>query len=796
MKTKKQTQNHLNSTPLSQQNKEDLSFKTDVTAGDLSTKISKNEALESSLIDLSPEKEYELASLWATRIRLALKVYEPYYEVVKKARNVYKSGSCEGSSSLLPSLFQGVGYNIFWSGIETQKPFLYFKQPKPFVERLSWNISPAEKVAAKILERALLWNLNKFDFDSVLKYARNDYLISGCGILWETYVPTFETGTLFDQELTLKTDEKVVSTYVDPLHFLMDTTHGGIFEEVSWIARLIPMQPRDIYTSFGTKAYEMLSFDETKLEEESFSSTVDVYEIWDKETKRVYYFAPQYPSSFLKVQEDPLKVEGFFPIPKPIFASLTNDSLIPKADYQMVETILDELKGVTDRMRLLMQAVKISGVYDTSFSRLKDIFDKDVTLVGVHDFDRLKEAGGLKGVIDFIPITQYISGLEVLAKRRDELKNELFEITGVSDIMRGSSTKVETATAVEKKTGFGTLRNQDRQNDMQRFIQNAYRLKAEIICEHFDETLLKSFISPEENISLDVLEEAVSILKTGKLRNMVLSIETEAFFNPEGEAYKTVQAVETISKLLNQGILNVSKEPNLLPLYKEMISQVSSCLPHARQFENVIEQSFSTIQKALDEAGEKENALAPSLFFNPQRIAQQQALEKLKVAVSEAELSLKQKELSFKEKELFYKSKKAELDFLETVMKSQLEGHKSNLKYGKAAPRNVLTSARQNAQVFASGSHQEPVSIHCNVPQLASSQGDVTAHSSRSASAPTLRNVPQLASSQENVTAHSSRSASAPTSRNVPQLASSQGVSSGAKKENSFIKSTLKKGEK
>ncbi len=684
MKTQKQIQNSssLDATVASLEEEQNTLTIAEALAQEWAEEVGVN---QDTTVLLSPAEEYELASLWANRIQSALKIYEPYYDVVKKARNVYKSGQSQGSSDLLPSHLTGVGYNIFWSGIETQKPFLYFKQPKPYVERLSWNISPAERVAAKILERALMWNLNKFDFDSVLKYARNDYLISGCGILWETYVPTFETGTLLGQELTIKSDEKVVSTYVDPLNFLMDTTHAGIFEEVTWIARRLVMQAKDIYTSFGLKAYEMLSLDANP-SDDSVLSTVDVYEIWDKETKRVYYFAPSFPSAFLKVKNDPLHLDGFFPIAKPIFASLTNDSLIPKADYQMVETILQELKGVTDRMRLLMQAVKISGVYDTSFSRLKDIFDKDITLVGVHDFDRLKEAGGLKGVIDFIPISQYISALEVLTKRRDELKNELFEITGVSDIMRGSSSKVETATAVEKKTGFGTLRNQDRQNDMQRFIQNTYQIKAEIICEHFDEALLKSFVAKEEGVSPALLEEAVQLLKTGKLRNMVLSIETEAFYNPESEAKKTIQAVESISKLISQGIVSVAQEPNLLPLYKEMICQVASALPHARQFENVIEQSFSTIQKALEAAQQKENVLPTSLLLNPQKIAQQQALEKLKASTMQAELALKQKELAFKEKELFYKSKKAELDFAETLMKTKAENQKTKLQFAKTQP--------------------------------------------------------------------------------------------------------------
>lgn len=631
-------------------------------------------------IMLSEQEEYRLASFWHNRIKEAQKVYEPYYQMIKKARQFYKTGSNLDTTGLLQSALSESGFNIFWSSIETQKPFLYFKQPKPYVERLSWNATPAERVAAKILERALTWNLNKFDFDSVLKYARNDYLISGCGILFESYQPSFQTEHILGQEITLKTDEKVVSTYVDPLNFLMDTAHAGIFEDVTWIARRIPMQLKDIETAFGEKAVDMFAISTQNDEQES--PLIDVYEIWDKDTRRVYYFAPTYPSAFLKIQSDPLHLEGFFPIPKPIFSTLTTDSLIPQPDFQMIEKILEELKGVTDRMRLLMQAIKISGVYDTSFMRLKDIFDKDVTLVGLHDFDRLKESGGLNGVIDFIPIQQYILGLEVLAKRRDELKTELFEITGVSDIMRGMSNKVETATAVEKKTGFGTLRNQDRQNDMQRFIQNIYQIKAEIICEQFDDHLLKSFVSTEEGYSLETLAEAIAILKTGKLRNMVLSIETEAFFKPEDEAKKITQAVDTISKLITQGIGAVANEHNLLPLYKEMILQTVNALPHARQFENVIEQSFTNIAKALEKE-ETETSLLPSLLSNQKKMVHQQQLDMLKQEIQKAELMLKQKELLFREKELFYKTKKAELDFYETLYKGQVEGQKSWLRHGK-----------------------------------------------------------------------------------------------------------------
>ena len=148
----------------------------------------------------------------------------------------------------------------------------------------------------------------------------------------------------------------------------------------------------------------------------------------------------------------------------------------------MIKADLDELNSVIERMRLTMKALKVTGAYDNAFSNLANILNKDVTLLALSDFDKLKDAGGLKGVVDFMPIEQYVTALQALAQRRDDLVKNIFDITGVSDIMRGNSNASETATAVTKKTNFGTLRNQDRQNDMQRFIRDIYRLKAEIIC--------------------------------------------------------------------------------------------------------------------------------------------------------------------------------------------------------------------------------------------------------------------------------------------------------------------------
>ena len=533
----------------------------------------------------------ELARDWAKKIDQSEKKYDDFFRLVKETRDAYKAHA----KSLSENLNLKSAFNIFWSGIETQKPFLYFKQPKPFLERVNKIANPVEALACKILERALQWNLDHFDFDSVAKYARNDFLISGCGILWEVYKPKF--ATILDengQEILLKTDEKVVSEYVDPKCFLADSDHVGIWEDVTWVARKHYLSRQNIFDVFGDK--KALALLGPAQEDDAYKQEC-VYEIWDKNSRKVFWLLKNNADDFLKVIDKPLDLDAFFPCPKPIFATMAANSIIPVPDYNMIKADIEELSGVIDRMSLTMKALKVTGAFDSSFPNLADILNKDVALVAVADFDKLKNAGGLKGIVDFMPIEQYITALQALATRRDDIIQNIYQVTGVSDIMRGSSNPTETATAVKQKTNFGTLRNQDRQNDMQRFICDLYRLKAEIICEQFSFDSLTSFLTLDEKENIKLVEEAVKLLKTDKVRNMVLSVETDMVFDQEAEALKVTSAVQAIAKLIQDAFQLVSLQPKLLKLYQKMVESVVATMPKGRAFSAVIGQCFDDIAK-------------------------------------------------------------------------------------------------------------------------------------------------------------------------------------------------------
>ncbi len=661
------------------------------------------------------EEERDAVHEWLDRIARSENTYQPYYDLIKKTRESY----CATQSTEKYGYSSEGAYNIFWSGIETQKPFIYFKRPQPYVDRVNKIATPIEQLACKILERALEWDLTQFDFDSVVKYARNDYLISGSGVLFETYCPSFKTLQLPDkmahsekmEELEVIDKETVETRYIDPCFFLTDTDHVGVWEEVKWIAKKMYLKVDEFIEQFGEDTAETMHIYQSPFGEKK---NVCVYEIWDKPTRRVYWLSTDSPDRFVKITDDPLHLTNFFPCPKPIYATLSNESLIPVPDYAMISRMIDELNGITERMRLTMQAIKVSGVYDNAYHRLADIFEKDVTLVSISDFDKLKSVGGIRGVIDFVPIDQYVLALEQLSRRRDDVLERIYEITGVSDIMRGNSSEKDTATAVIKKTNFGTLRNQERQNDMQRFIADLYRIKGEIICTCFDPENLARFVNLSEGYSPEVIDKAVTLLKTDKMRGMLIHIESNGGINADLDAQKTLDGVNTMTQLIRDALPTVSAQPLLLPLYRQMIMAVVSQMPHARLFESVLDKTFTDIEAELLKKDDKliqadmqqkqaeqkakrdrlEQEAREQLAFNRQleatKAQQTYEIEKEKNALKARELSLKEAEA--RQKEIF-EQRETELKYALKILEIQKDIEKKQSVQDNAARLSVNSSS-------------------------------------------------------------------------------------------------------
>jgi len=218
-----------------------------------------------------------------------------------------------------------------------------------------------------------------------------------------------------------------------------------------------------------------------------------VYEIWCKETKKAYWLSKSL-GKILDEKDDPLGLEEFFPCPRPLFATTTNDTLIPLPDYTLYQDQANELDILSDRIDGLIKALQVKGVYDGSQTELGRLFTEgeNNTLLPVKNWMAFAEKQGLKGAIDLVDLTPIASALKEAYLAMEQVKQQIYDITGISDIVRGQTAANETATAQQIKGQYASLRLKTMQEQVAQFATQLLQLKAQVICKKFaPETILK-----------------------------------------------------------------------------------------------------------------------------------------------------------------------------------------------------------------------------------------------------------------------------------------------------------------
>lgn len=409
---------------------------------------------------------------------------------------------------------QGSRFNILWSNIQTLMPALLAKMPKAVVERRYLDKDDVGRTASVVLERALTYELDDGTYLSALKKAVLDRLLAGRGVVWIRYEPRFTAmpGKAQDipepgaQEATTDAPQEQVASesavvdYIDWRDFM--TSASRTWEEVWWVDKLVYMTRKELIARFGKEVGSKVPLDWTPAEQGSkapgaadeadeSAKRATVHETWDKRDRKVYWWAKEYKDGLLDERDDPLQLESFWPVPKPLFATLTNDSLVPIPDFIEYQDQAMELDDLTARITALTKAIKVAGVYDASQPELKRIFEEgfENELVGADNMAEFSAKAGANGMghLWLLPIKDMAATLLQLYDARDRVKQVLYEVTGISDIVRGAASQgAKTATEQRIKGQFASMRLNDMQMDVARFARDTLRIMGEMIAEHFD----------------------------------------------------------------------------------------------------------------------------------------------------------------------------------------------------------------------------------------------------------------------------------------------------------------------
>jgi len=542
--------------------------------------------------------EKDLFEFWCKEIKAYESKSKRYRDDSKRVIRRYRNESGESASgdTLRPQ------FNILWSNIQTILPATYSRTPKPEVERRFKDKDPVSRTASEILERAISYSVDSYDFDDVMKSCDIDFLLTARGTAWVRYVPYFDA----DENLAY---EEVVADYVHWQDFLHEPARK--WSEVTWVGKKAYLSKAQYKKRFPKSKISLDEFDQVPdsdddaaLKGEETSNRrkkILVYEIWDKERKEVFWLTPSHKGKrFLDRQKDPLRLDGFFPCPKPLLGTTTNDSSFPVSDYSEYESLAQELDEITARITDLTDAVKAAGIYDASLDEIEKLLSvKGNIMIPAQNYAAVMQMGGTNGAIVWYPLEKIVEALKILQDLRNQKIQEIYEVSGMSDIIRGASNPNETATAQQIKGQFATLRLSDKQYEIQRFAKDIYAIKGEIMAEHFSPRTLALISGVDLNDP--VVAQSLMLLQEEKLRCFRIKVETDSTIaiDEQLEKQKRTEYLESVGSFIQQGYTIGQQLPALIPVINEMILFASRGFKTGRGLEQPLEEGLQEVNQQI-----------------------------------------------------------------------------------------------------------------------------------------------------------------------------------------------------
>ncbi len=545
-----------------------------------------------------------------------------------------------------PAVIGQARFNVLWSNVQTLTPALYSRPPVPVVMRRYRDRDPVARVAATILQRALSFTIEAAQMDERVRHCVLDYALFARGTAWMRYCPAEMIGTDETTQVIDSDDESVGATLnqvaqivapdlIKPEAVEWDYVYrddfyhgpGKTWADVDWVGRIVRMTRAQGIKRFGARfrnvdltwtpvgAYQTDRTNDYDRDDEVIRRA-EVVEIWCKSERKVIFIGnPLVDPMVLEEEDDPLGLEHFFPCPQPLFGTMTAGTMIPVPDYKEYRDQARELDDLTGRIAALTSAIRMNFAYNNEFPELARIFDEGMENQGIaiEDWSKFATTSGMQGALSFVPLQDMIGTLQSLIEARATVKADLYEITGISDIIRGSSAPEETATAQRIKGRYAGLRLSDRQFAVSRFVRDMLRLTAEVIAEKYSPATLWevsnfSAMDHGEQDPAVLFVKAVDLLRNEKTRGFQIDIEDQSTIAlDDGEDKRDrMEFLGSVGQLIQSAIaLPPAMGPAMLPMLGKMIMFAARGFRIGAEMEVTIEDAISQLGQDMKQKAQQ-----------------------------------------------------------------------------------------------------------------------------------------------------------------------------------------------
>jgi hypothetical protein len=627
-------------------------------------------------------------------------------------------------------------FNILWSNVQTITPAVFARLPRPDVSRRFRDNDPIGRVASMMLERALEYEIEHYgDYASAMKQAVQDRLLGGRGTSWVRYEPHIvgsdsenepnpeaEDGLQITEDIDEAETEGGIHREnqerieyecapVDYVHWRdFGLTVARTWEEVTAVWRKVYMGRPALVERFGEELGGKIPLDTKPESSKTFAEKMGegsheavIYEIWDKTTGQVLWLSKSM-GKILDVRDDPLQLENFWPCPKPMFSTLTTDSLVPVPDFVLYQDQARQLDTLADRIDGFIQALKVRGVYDASEPSLARLFSEgeNNALLPIKNYAAFSEKGGMVGAINLVDIKPIAEGLNMAYQAMEQVKGQIYEIMGIADIQRGQTDPNETLGAQIIKSNNASGRLKTMQHDVVNFATALLQIKAQIICQHFtDDTIVKisgaSQLSPQDQA---LIPQALQLLKNEPAKNFRIEVTSDSMIYQDEQQEKAdrVEFLKAVSSFMQTALPVATSSPELTPLLMEMLKFGVTAFKAGKGMEGLIDETADKFRQQAKQLEGQPKPLTPE----QQKMQMQMQVEQAKIQAQQAkaqqDMQLEQQKMSM---QMELEKAKQEYQAQENQLKFQLEDQRNRAQAEmdlKVAQMKMMTE--RNTQVL------------------------------------------------------------------------------------------------
>jgi hypothetical protein len=224
-------------------------------------------------------------------------------------------------------------------------------------------------------------------------------------------------------------------------------------------------------------------------------------------------------------------------------------------------------------------------------------------MIPVDNWALFAEKGGIKGVVDWFPLEMIVVALDKLRELFRDAQSQLYELTGISDIMRGVSAPRETYGAQQLKAQYSSVRLQYLQGEVAYFIQCVLRIKADIITKHFQpETIIRNSLI-ELTPDGDMAVPAVQVLKDewAHCYRVQVFADTLAIPDYNAEQQGRIEFITAAGQFVSQVVPLLQMSPEAGTFMLQVLQWGIASFRSAQSVEGIFDKAIVSLQKTVSQ---------------------------------------------------------------------------------------------------------------------------------------------------------------------------------------------------